>query len=92
MDNLFTDVLSDKTQIYPDALVKKQSGSHLPEEFLKLYCSVMISGYPDYGTRMQTVFIVGNNNQMHFAERTINPNTVEPNPSSYFTFPIDSGI
>ncbi|XP_078490859.1 transport and Golgi organization 2 homolog [Ciona intestinalis] len=92
MDNLFTDVLSDKTPLYPDALVKKQSGSYLPEEFLKLYCSVMISGYPEYGTRMQTVLIVDNNNQMHFAERTINPNTVEPNPSSYFTFPIDSVV
>ncbi|XP_078492164.1 transport and Golgi organization 2 homolog [Ciona intestinalis] len=89
MDNLFTDVLSDKTPLYPDELVKKQSGSYLPEDFLKLYCSVMVSGHTEYGTRMQTVLIVDDNNQLYFAEKTINPNAVEPNPSSYFTFPIE---
>ena len=68
---LLDDLLSNKTILYPDQLVIDQSGVRLSEDFLKYYCSIMVDGIPDYGTRTQTVVLVDKNNHLYFTENNI---------------------
>lgn len=66
---LFSKLLSNSECLYPDDLVKAQSASRLPDDFLEKYCSIMIDGIPTYGTRTQTVVLVDLDNHVTFYER-----------------------
>jgi len=69
MNELFENLLTDTTCLYPDDEIKKQSGLNFTEDELKKYCSVCISGPLMYGTRTQTVVVVDDENVVHFKER-----------------------
>lgn len=69
-DKLFTEVLSNKECLYPDKEVTDQVAA-VSEEYLKRYCSIMITGLPTYGTTTQTVVLVDQNNDLYFCENTL---------------------
>ena len=68
---LIENLLSDKTCLYPDELIEKQCNLKYSQVFLKSYSSVMVTGLPNYGTRMQTVVLVDKNNHLFFTEKTL---------------------
>ncbi|XP_039248256.2 transport and Golgi organization 2 homolog [Styela clava] len=69
---LLESLLSDTTSLYPDEIVRKQCNGALDDTILEKYCSVMISGLGLYGTRVQTVVLIDENNQLHFTEMALN--------------------
>lgn len=89
---LMTKLLSDKTSLYPDRLIESQCNSKFDIAKMKSYCSVMVGGLPDYGTRAQTVVLVDDNNHMYFTERSLvvdDQQSLLWNTCSY-DFPIES--
>lgn len=68
---LFSKLLSDKTELYPDPLVVKQSQDRLETNILRKYCSIQISDLPIYGTGVQTVILVDYDNQVTYSERVL---------------------
>nr|CAB3266807.1 transport and Golgi organization protein 2 homolog [Phallusia mammillata] len=68
--NLFDNVLSDATCLYPDELVHNQCEGQLDEEFLRHYCSVKVEGLPAYGTVAHTVMLIDHNNHVDFVEKS----------------------
>ena len=69
---LLTDrLLSDDTNLYPDQLVLDQAGGSHTENFFNSYCSILVNGLKNYGTRMQTVVLVDRMNHVYFTEKTL---------------------
>lgn len=74
---LLGSLLSDSTSLYPDEVVQKQCNGALSDQVLEKYCSVMITGLGLYGTRMQTVVLIDQNNRVHFTELSLKGSNAE---------------
>ena len=70
-DFLLSNVLSNSVELYPDPMIFEQGGSKFSIAKLRSYCSIMITGLPNYGTRSQTVVLVDANNHLFYTENSM---------------------
>lgn len=86
---LIDSLLSDTTCLFPDANVQKQAKEIMTESTLSKYCSIKIADIPSYGTRMQTIVLIDQDNNVHFVEKSLVEETSQKWSEKSFDFKID---